>query len=201
MNKKAFFNIGYGLYVLTTRNSNIDNGCIINSVMQLSNTEKPLVAISVNKANYTCEMIQESGVLVVNVLTESTPFRMIEHFGFKSGRDTQKFFRNENEKRAENGCLYLPQFTNAYFACRVKEAIDCDTHILFIAEVDEAEVLSDEPTLSYDYYHKNIKPKPQPGEKKGWRCKVCGYVYEGEELPADFICPLCKHGAEDFERV
>lgn len=200
MNKKAFFNVESGLYVLTAKSGEKDNGCVINTFMQLSNSSKPLVAVSVNKANYTCELISQSGVFAVNVLTESTPFRLIEHFGFKSGRDTQKFFKNENEKRAQNGCLYLPQFTNAYFACRVKETIDCGDHLLFIAETEEAEVLSAENSLSYDYYHKNIKPKPQP-EAKGWRCKICGYVYDGEKLPEDFICPLCKHGAEDFEKI
>ena len=200
MNKKAFFKIESGLFVLTTKSGEKDNGCVINTFIQLSNSAFPLVAVSVNKANYTCELIEQSGVFAVNSLTQSTPFRLIEHFGFKSGRDTQKFFKNQNEKRAENGCLFLAQFTNAYFACRVKETVDCGDHLLFIAESTEAEVLSDEKSLSYDYYHENIKPKPQPAAK-GWRCKICGYVYDGEELPADFICPLCKHPAEDFEKI
>jgi len=200
MNTKALQNIGYGLYLLTAKEGERDNGCIINTFFQLAS--KPLtVGVSVNKQNYTHDMILKAGAFCVSVLTTETPFGLIEHFGFKSGRDEQKFFKNPNETRANNGVLYLSSCSNAYFACRVTKAIDFESHTVFIAELTDCEILSDEKTLTYAYYHENIKPKPQKAAVKGWRCKICGYVYEGEELPKDYICPLCKHPAEDFERI
>ena len=200
MNTNALHNISYGLFVLTAREGEKDNGCIINTFSQLAS--KPLtVSVSVNKANYTHDMILRTGKFCVSVLTTETPFGLIENFGFKSGRDEEKFFKNPSEKRAGNGVLYLPSCTNAYFACRVTQTLDFESHTVFIAELTEAEVLSDVESLTYAYYHKNVKPKPQKTQTKGWRCKICGYVYEGEELPEDFICPLCKHPAEDFERI
>lgn len=195
------FNITYGLYVLTAKDGEKDNGCIINTFSQLTSSPA-VVSVVVNKQNYTCSMIEKTGRFNVSVLTQNTPFEIFKHFGFQSGKDSEKFFPNPNAKRSESGIIYLPEYTNAYFSCTVTQAIDFGTHIMFAASVDEMQVLSDEPSLSYDYYHKNIKPKPQKQEsKKGYRCKICGYVYEGDELPADFICPLCKHGAEDFEKI
>ena len=200
MNNKVLFNIGYGLYVLTANEGEKDNGCIINTVMQV--TSDPLqIAIAVNKKNYTNEMIQRTKKFNVSILSESAKFEIFEHFGFHSGRDTDKFASFYNTKRSPNGVLYITQNTNSYMSAYVKQEIDLGTHTLFIAQLVAAEILSDEPTVTYAYYQKNIKPRPQPAAKKGWICKICGYIYEGETLPPDFICPICKHGAADFEKL
>lgn len=200
MDNRVLFNIGYGLYVLTANEGEKDNGCIINTVMQV--TSEPLqIAIAVNKKNYTNEMIQGTKKFNVSILTESAKFEVFEHFGFHSGRDTDKFADFVDTKRSPNGVLYITQNTNSYMSAYVKQEIDLGTHTLFIAQLVEAETLSEEPTVTYTYYQNNIKPKPQKTEKKGWRCKICGYIYEGENLPPDFICPWCKHGAVDFERI
>ena len=200
MDNKVLFNIGYGLYVLTANEGEKDNGCIINTVMQV--TSDPLqIAIAVNKKNYTNEMIQRTKKFNVSILSESAKFELFEHFGFHSGRDTDKFADFFDTKRSPNGVLYITQNTNSYMSAYVKQEIDLGTHTLFIAQLVAAEVLSDEPTVTYTYYQNNIKPKPQNTNKKGWRCKICGYIYEGENLPADFICPWCKHGAVDFEKI
>ena len=200
MDNKVLFNIGYGLYVLTANEGEKDNGCIINTVMQV--TSDPLqIAIAVNKKNYTNEMIQRTKKFNVSVLSESAKFEVFEHFGFHSGRDTDKFADFVDTKRSPNGVLYITQNTNSYMSAYVKQEIDLGSHTLFIAQLVAAETLSEEPTVTYTYYQNNIKPKPQKTEKKGWRCKICGYIYEGEDLPVDFICPWCKHGAVDFERI
>ena len=200
MDNRVLFNIGYGLYVLTANEGEKDNGCIINTVMQV--TSEPLqIAIAVNKKNYTNEMIQRTKKFNVSILTESAKFEVFEHFGFHSGRDTDKFADFVDTKRSPNGVLYITQNTNSYMSAYVKQEIDLGTHTLFIAQLVEAETLSEEPTVTYTYYQNNIKPKPQKTEKKGWRCKICGYIYEGENLPPNFICPWCKHGAVDFERI
>ena len=200
MDNKVLFNIGYGLYVLTASEGEKDNGCIINTVMQV--TSDPLqIAIAVNKKNYTNEMIQRTKKFNVSILTESSKFEIFEHFGFHSGRDTDKFADFVDTKRSPNGVLYITQNTNSYMSAYVKQEIDLGTHTLFVAQLVAAEILSEEPTVTYKYYQNNIKPKPQKTEKKGWRCKICGYIYEGENLPPDFICPWCKHGAIDFERI
>lgn len=200
MDNKVLFNIGYGLYVLTANEGEKDNGCIINTVMQV--TSDPLqIAIAVNKKNYTNEMIQRTKKFNVSILSESAKFELFEHFGFHSGRDTDKFADFFDTKRSPNGVLYITQNTNSYMSAYVKQEIDLGTHTLFIAQLVASEVLSDEPTVTYTYYQNNIKPKPQNTNKKGWRCKICGYIYEGENLPADFICPWCKHGAVDFEKI
>lgn len=200
MDNKVLFNIGYGLYVLTASEGEKDNGCIINTVMQV--TSDPLqIAIAVNKKNYTNEMIQRTKKFNVSVLSESAKFEVFEHFGFHSGRDTDKFADFVDTKRSPNGVLYITQNTNSYMSAYVKQEIDLGSHTLFIAQLVAAETLSEEPTVTYTYYQNNIKPKPQKTEKKGWRCKICGYIYEGEDLPADFICPWCKHGAIDFEKI
>ena len=199
--KNAFFSFSYGLFVLTARDGAKDNGCIINTVTQLTDTPKR-ISIAVNKANYTHDMIKKTGVFNVSVLSNDAPFAMFQHYGFQSGRDVDKFAGVQGMARATNGVYYLPYCTNAFISARVTQTIEFETHTLFIADVTEARQLSDVPSMTYAYYFANVKPKPSKlKEQHGWVCKICGYVYEGEELPADFICPLCKHGAEDFEKV
>ncbi len=204
MDNNALFNIGYGLYVLTTRYENIDNGCIINTVTQV--TSNPLqIAVTVNKNNYTHELMLSSGVFNISILSTDTPMSVFEHFGFQSGRTVNKFANCEAEHRAVNQVLYIPKYTNAYLACRVTQQIDFGTHTMFIAEVVDAQVLSNKPSVTYDYYQQHIKPQPQvsgpSNGKRRWVCKVCGYVYEGDYLPDDIECPLCKHGKEEFEEI
>ena len=199
--QNAMFSLSYGLFVLTARDGEKDNGCIINTVTQLTDTPKR-ISIAVNKANYTHDMIKKTGVFNVSVLSNDAPFAMFQHYGFQSGRDVDKFAGVQGMARATNGVYYLPYCTNAFISARVTQTIEFETHTLFIADVTEARQLSDVPSMTYAYYFANVKPKPSKlKEQHGWVCKICGYVYEGEELPADFICPLCKHGAEDFEKV
>ena len=199
--QNAMFSLSYGLFVLTARDGAKDNGCIINTVTQLTDTPKR-ISIAVNKANYTHDMIKKTGVFNVSVLSNDAPFAMFQHYGFQSGRDVNKFAGVQGMARATNGVYYLPYCTNAFISARVTQTIEFETHTLFIADVTEARQLSDVPSMTYAYYFANVKPKPSKlKEQHGWVCKICGYVYEGEELPADFICPLCKHGAEDFEKV
>ena len=195
---KAMFKLSYGLFVLTARDGAKDNGCIINTAAQL--TSSPMrISITVNKANYTHDMIQKTGVFNVSVLSESTPFSVFQQYGFQSGRTADKL--SGKEPRTENGVAYLAEHANAVISGKVISTVDCGTHTLFIADVTEAHVLSREASATYAYYFEHIKPKPQPAaeKKKGYVCKICGYVYEGETLPPDFVCPLCKHGADDFE--
>lgn len=199
MDTNALFKIGYGLYVLTA-NDEKDNGCIINTVMQVT-SDPCQIAIAVNKMNYTNKMIQKTKKFNVSVLSENAKFDVFKHFGFQSGANVNKFDNYTDVKRSPNGVLYITKDTNAFMSAYVKQEIDLGTHTLFIAQLVAAEVLSDIPTVTYDFYQKNIKPKPENTKKSGWRCKICGYVYEGENLPPDFICPLCKHGASDFERI
>ena len=199
--QNAMFSLSYGLFVLTARDGAKDNGCIINTVTQLTDTPKR-ISIAVNKANYTHDMIKKTGVFNVSVLSNDAPFAIFQHYGFQSGRDVDKFAGVQGMARATNGVYYLPYCTNAFISARVTQTIEFETHTLFIADVTEARQLSDVPSMTYAYYFANVKPKPSKLEEQhGWVCKICGYVYEGEELPADFICPLCKHGAEDFEKV
>ena len=193
----ALFRIGYGLYVVTANLDGRDNGLIVNTVTQVTDSPNR-VAVTVNKKNYSHEIILKTGVMNVNCLSVKAPFAVFQNFGFRSGRDTDKFDGIEFS-RGENGLAVLPAYANAYFGLKVERYVDLDTHGMFICAVTEAAVLSDDETMTYSYYHKNVKPKPQPKAKKGYVCKICGYVYEGEELPADFVCPLCKHGAADFE--
>ena len=199
--QNAMFSLSYGLFVLTARDGAKDNGCIINTVTQLTDTPKR-ISIAVNKANYTHDMIKKTGVFNVSVLSNDAPFAMFQHYGFQSGRDVDKFAGVQGMARATNGVYYLPYCTNAFISAKVTQTIEFETHTLFIADVTEARQLSDVPSMTYAYYFANVKPKPSKlKEQHGWVCKICGYVYEGEELPADFICPLCKHGAEEFEKV
>ena len=200
MDTNVLFNIGYGLYVLTANENGKDNGCIINTVMQV--TSDPVqIAIAVNKRNFTTGMIQNTKKFNISVLSENSEFEIFKRFGYQSGKDVDKFSDFFDTKRSPNGVLYITKNTNSYMSAYVKQEIDLGTHILFIAQLVEAEKLSEIPTVTYNYYQKNIKPAPQSTNKKGWRCKICGYIYEGENLPADFICPVCKHGAVDFEKI
>lgn len=197
--KETLFKLTYGLFVLSARDGMKDNGCIINTVMQVTDT--PLqIAVAINKTNYTLEMIEKSGVFNVSVLSEDVPFSVFERFGFKSGRDENKFSDFEYKQRSCNDVYYITNYTNAYISAKVVNMFDCGTHMMIIGEVTQALTLSDKPSVTYDYYFKNIKPKPE-AKKKGYVCKICGYVYEGDVLPEDFICPLCKHPASDFEKL
>lgn len=193
----ALFKLSYGLFVLTAREADRDNGCIINTVTQVTDSPKR-ISIAVNKANYTHDMIQRTGLFNVSVLSREAPFALFQHYGFQSGRAVDKF-EGAQVPRSNNGLCYLEGCTNAFLSGQVIQAIDCGTHTLFIAQVTQAKVLGSAPSMTYAYYFANVKPKPQPQRKKGFVCRICGYVYEGDELPADFICPICKHGAEDFE--
>lgn len=200
MDTKVLFNIGYGLYVLTTKLNNKDNGCIINTLMQI--TSNPCqIAICVNKMNYTNDMIKKSKKFNLSILTKDSDFDIFKNFGYQSGKNTDKFENFKDVKRSENGILYITKNTNSYISASVKQEIEFDTHTMFIATIDEAQCLSDVSTVTYEYYQNNIKPKPQKTKKTGWRCKICGYIYENEILPIDYICPLCKHGAVDFEKI
>ncbi|HIR80297.1 MAG TPA: flavin reductase [Candidatus Limiplasma merdipullorum] len=200
----ALFNLSYGLYVLTAREDGRDCGCIVNTVTQL--TENPTrIALSVNKQNFTNEVIQRTGVFNISVLTEAATMDLFRHFGFQSGRDVDKF-AGRTDPVSENGLRYISGPANALISGKVEQAIDCGTHMLYIALVTEARKLSDAPSMTYAYYFANVKPKPQPKPaedkpRRGFVCRICGYFYEGDELPPDFICPLCKHGAADFEPV
>ena len=200
---KAIQKFSYGLFVLTAQADGKDNGCIINTAAQLTSSPNR-INIAVNKSNYTHDMILNTGVFNISVLAEDASFDTFKRFGFASGKDTNKFENfEENVARSANGLLYVTLGTNAFMSAKVIESHDYGTHTLFVAELTEAEVLREEPSVTYAYYFAHIKPKPQPKieeEKHGYVCKICGYVYEGDELPADFICPLCKHGAEDFEK-
>lgn len=200
MDTKALFNIGYGLYVLTASENGKDNGCIINTVMQV--TSNPIkIAIAVNKKNYTCGMIQRTKKLNVSILNENATFDIFENFGYHSGRDYDKFANFYETKRSHNGVLYITNNTNSYLSAYVQQEIDLGTHIMFVAQLVAAEVFNNIPTVTYDIYQKRIKPQTSNTKKSGWRCKICGYIYEGETLPPDYICPICKHGAIDFEKI
>lgn len=198
----AMYKITYGLYMLTTTDGEKQNGCIVNTVNMLTDNPKR-ITVFVNKANYTEELLRKTGVFNVSVLTKSAPFELFKQFGFVSGREKDKFEGGRYET-SENGLYYLPEHANALISGRVVDAYDYGTHTLFVAEVTEAKKLSEEESVSYEYYQANIKQKPQaaatPTDKEKWVCKVCGYTHEGE-LPDDFICPWCKHPASDFEKV
>lgn len=195
----ALFNIGYGLYVVTSNDGKKDNGLIVNTVMQVTNTPNR-IAVAINKQNYSHDVIKETGIMNVNCLSTDAPFSVFENFGFKSGRDTDKFAGKE-VLRSENGLAYLDAYINSYMSLKVEEYIDLGTHGMFICSITEAVNVKKAESMTYAYYHANVKPKPQPQpeKKKGYVCKICGYVYEGDPLPEDFVCPWCKHGAEDFE--
>lgn len=204
MNTKSVYKISYGLYVLTASEGDKDNGCIINTLAQ--QTSSPMqISVTVNKSNLTHDMIKNTGKFNVSVIDQSADFSLFKHFGFQSGRDAQKFGTPDSYKfspcYSDNGLLYIKSGTNAFMSGKVVNEIDLGTHTMFIAEMTDAEVLSDKPSMTYEYYQTNVKPKPAAPKKTGWVCKVCGYIYEGDELPDDFVCPICKHGASDFEKL
>ena len=195
----ALFRIGYGLYVVTSNDGRKDNGLIVNTVTQL--TDNPYrVAVNINKANYSHHVIRQTGVLNVNCLSIDAPFSVFQQFGFPSGRTVDKF-AGQKINRSGNGLVFLDKYINAFMSLKVEQYVDLDTHGMFICSVTEARVMSDQDTMTYTYYQQNVKPKPETEGKKGFVCKVCGYVYEGDELPEDIVCPLCKHGAVDFEPI
>ncbi len=196
---KALFNIGYGLYVVTCNDGKKDNGLIVNTVSQVTNTPNR-VAVTINKSNYSHHVIKQTGKMNINCLSVDAPFSVFEKFGFVSGRNVDKF-ADCTPLRADNGLVFLPRHINSFLSLVVEQYVDLETHGMFICAVTEARVLSDRETMTYTYYQSNVKPKPETAGKKGYVCKVCGYVYEGEELPEDIVCPLCKHGAADFEPI
>jgi len=195
----ALFNIGYGLYVVTSNDGKKDNGLIVNTVTQVTNTPNR-IAVTINKANYSHHVIKQTGVMNINCLSVDAPFAVFEKFGFASGRNVDKF-ADCTPLRSDNGLVFLPRHINSFMSLKVEQYVDLDTHGMFICSITEARVLSDKETMTYTYYQNNVKPKPQTEGKKGYVCKICGYVYEGDPLPEDFICPLCKHGASDFEPI
>ena len=195
----ALFNIGYGLYVVTSNDGSRDNGLIVNTVSQVTNSPDR-VAVTINKQNYSHHVIKQTGKMNVNCLDVTAPFAVFENYGFRSGRNADKFAGVE-ELRSDNGLRFLPRYINSFMSLQVENYVDLDTHGMFICSVTEARVMGDKETMTYTYYQNQVKPKPETEGKKGYVCKVCGWVYEGEELPADIICPLCKHGAADFEPI
>ena len=195
----ALRSIGYGLYAVTSNDGVHDNALIVNTVSQITSTPNRL-SVVINKENYSHDVIKRTSVMNVNCLTVDAPFSVFERFGFHSGRDTDKF-AGTDPARSENGLAVLDKYINACISLRVAQYVDLGTHGMFICDVTESHVISDRESMTYAYYHKNVKPKPNAGGKRGFVCKVCGYVYEGDRLPEDFICPLCKHGADDFEPI
>lgn len=205
MDNKALYKLSYGLFVLTAREAEKDNGCIINTAIQAASVPNRL-CICVNKENFTHDMIKRTGKFTVSVLSQDAGFEVFRHFGFQSGRDTDKFGSFKQCARGANGIYYITEGTNAYISVTVQKTEDLGSHTMFIGEVTAMEVLSDSPSVTYEYYQENIKPKPETTQKTEagktvWRCRICGYEYVGEELPDDYICPLCKHPASDFEKV
>lgn len=196
---KALFNIGYGLYVITAKDGEKDNGMIVNTVSQITSSPNR-IAVCINKQNYTYHIVKQTGIMNINCLSVNAPFSVFENFGFRSGRGVDKF-ENIEKLRSDNGLVFLPQYINSFMSLKVEDYVDLDTHGMFICTITEARVITKDETMTYTYYQSNVKPKPKTEGKKGWVCKICGYVYEGDELPEDFICPLCKHGAADFERI
>ena len=195
----ALFRIGYGLYVVTSSDGKKDNGLIVNTVTQLTDSPNR-VAVNINKMNYSHHVIKQTGILNVNCLSIDAPFSVFQQFGFQTGRSVDKF-AGQKVCRSDNGLVFLDKYINAFLSLKVEQYVDLGTHGMFICSVTESRVMSDQETMSYTYYQKQVKPKPETEGKKGFVCKVCGYIYEGEELPEDFICPLCKHGAADFEPI
>ena len=205
MNEKAMHQLSYGLFVLTARDGDRDNGCIVNTAIQAASAPNQL-SVCVNKANYTNEMIQKTGKFVVSIISQGAEFDLFKHFGFQSGRDVNKFDGFTDYARCENGLCYITKGTNAYISVTVTGTQDLGSHTMFVGTIDDMEILSDERSATYEYYFENIKPKPQAvGEtqdgKTIWRCTICGYEYVGDELPQDFVCPICKHPASDFEKI
>jgi len=201
MDNRALFKVGYGLYILTAKDGQKDNGCIINTLIQVTDTPSFTGAITVNKRNYTHDMIVKTGEFNISILTTETPFDVFKNFGFQSGRDVDKFAGSRDIKRSENNIIYLPAYSNAYLSFKVLDTFDFGSHSMFKASIVAGEILGNSESVTYAYYHQHIKPKPQNVQKSGYRCTICNYVYEGNELAPDFICPICKHGAQDFVKI
>lgn len=203
MNKETMFKLTYGLYVLTCRDGKKDNGCIINTAGQVT-AEPERISITVNKTNVTHDMLKKTGECNLSILSQNVPFEIIKRFGFQSGREVEKLKDFTGYERSSNGIAYVTEGVNGYISGKVVQTMDLGSHTLYIADVTDMEILSQIPSVTYEYYFEHIKPKPQKkedGTQTVWRCKICGYEYVGEELPEDFICPLCKHPASDFEKV
>lgn len=205
MGNKAMYKLTYGLFILTAKDGDKDNGCIINTAIQAASSPNQM-SICVNKENYTHDMIVKTGEFNVSVISQEAQFDLFKHFGFQSGRDVDKFKDFSDCKRGANGIYYITKGTNAYMSVKVSQTVDLGSHTMFIGEITDMEVLSEAASASYEYYQNNIKPKPQAvgtteDGQTVWRCVICGYEYVGEELPEDFICPICKHPASDFEKV
>lgn len=206
MDPTAMFKLTYGLFVLTAREGDKDNGCIINTVTQITETPNR-VTIAVNRQNYTHDMIKRTGIFNVSILSTDVPFEIFKHFGFQSGKNVDKFADFKDAERSDNGLFYLPKVSNAMISAKVIDVKEFETHTLFIADVTDCRILSDAPSVTYAYYFEHIKPKPQAApastEKKTnrWVCRICGFIYEGDELPEDYVCPICKHPAADFEKM
>ena len=207
MNTKAMYKLSYGLFVCTAVRGGRANGCIINTAIQVA-SEPNRISVAINKANFTHDMVKETGACNISVISQDASFELFKHFGFQSGRDVDKFadYPKENYQQADNGIPYIVTGTNAYFSLKVVETVDLGSHTLFICEPTFMTVLSDVPSVTYEYYQNNIKPKPEavgttPKGETVWRCRICGYEWVGEELPDDFICPICKHPKPDFEKV
>ncbi|MCR5282250.1 MAG: flavin reductase [Lachnospiraceae bacterium] len=205
MDKKAMYKLSYGLFVLTTSLSAKSNGCITNTAIQVT-SEPNQIGFAVNKANLTCDMVKFTKKCNLSIISQDADFSLFKHFGFQSGRDVNKFEDFADYKTAANGIPYITKGTNAFISLEITETVDLGTHIFFVGTVTDMEVLSETASATYDYYQSNIKPKPEavgktPDGQTVWRCKICGYEYVGEELPEDFICPICKHPASDFERI
>jgi flavin reductase (DIM6/NTAB) family NADH-FMN oxidoreductase RutF len=197
----TLYKASYGLYLLSAKNDKQDNACIINTFLQITSNAPVGCLISVNKQNFTNEMIAKTRQFNLSVLTVETPFELLKRFGYQSGREVNKFDGFTDFARSENGLIYLTDYTNAFLSFNVLEMIDFGSHTLFTATLAESQTLSQKESITYDYYQRNVKPKPQSAKKTGYRCAICGYEYEGETLPPDFICPLCKHGAADFVKM
>ena len=205
MNKKAMYSLSYGLFVVTANRDGRHNGCITNTAIQVAN-DPTRISVAINKANFTHDMVKDTGIFTVSVIAQDADFELFKHFGFQSGRDVDKFADFSDCRQADNGTMIITKGTNAYICAKVVEQHNLGSHTLFIAEITDMDVLSSMPSATYEYYQNNIKPKPEDTGKRVdgktvWRCKICGYEYVGEELPEDFICPICKHPASDFEKV
>lgn len=205
MQKQAMYNLTYGLFVLTAKQGEKDNGCITNTAIQAA-SEPNQISVAINKANFTHDMVKETGEFTVSIISQDASFDLFKRFGFQSGRDTEKFDGFSGMKRGENGIYYITEGTNSFISVKVEKTVDLGSHTMFIGTVTDMQVLSEAKSVTYAYYLENIKPKPEAVGKTEsgqtiWRCKICGYEYVGEELPEDFICPICKHPASDFEKV
>ena len=200
MDNNVMYKLSYGLFVITANKSGKDNGCIINTAMQVTDT--PLrICFTINKTNLTHDMVINTGIFNICIISESATFDLFRHFGFQKGRETDKFNGYTRSKISKNGLRYITDGCNSYISGKVIQTVDLGTHTMFIADVTDCETLNNAPSATYAYYHAHIKPQPKKAEKTCYRCKICGYEYDGDELPEDFVCPLCGHGAADFEKV